>query len=70
MWSNDTYCPEHGVGPVTVSNSGQSDPGVRVSPTTLTIDEGSSDPYQVVLLSEPIWDRADQRFGAVGGRHR
>ena len=53
VWSNDTYCPEHGVGPVTVSNTGQSDPGVRVSPTTLTIDEGSSDPYQVVLLSEP-----------------
>ena len=53
VWSNDTWCPEHGVGPVTVSNSGQSDPGVRVSPTALTIDEGSSDPYQVVLLSEP-----------------
>ena len=53
VWSNDTYCPEHGVVPVTVSNSGQSDPGVGVSPTTLTIDEGSIDPYHVVLLSEP-----------------
>ena len=53
VWSNDTWCPEHGVGPVTVSNTGQSDLGVRVSPTTLTIDEGSSDPYQVVLLSQP-----------------
>ncbi len=53
VWSNDTYCPEHGVGSVTVSISDQGDPAVSVSPTTMTIDEGSSDPYQVVLLSEP-----------------
>ena len=53
VWSNDTYCPEHGVAPVTVSVSDQGEPGVRVSPTALTLDEGRSGTYDVVLLSKP-----------------
>ena len=53
VWSNNTYCPEHGVAPVTVTVSDQGEPGVRVSPTALTLDEGRSGTYDVVLLSKP-----------------
>ena len=53
VWSNERHCPEHGVVPVTVSTSGRGAPGVRVAPTAMTIGEGLSDPYQVVLLSQP-----------------
>ena len=53
VWSNDTWCPEHGVGSVSVSTRAENDPGVTVSPTTLTVMEGSSDDYDVVLQSQP-----------------
>ena len=61
VWSDSTFCPEHGVGTVTVSisdNGGgnpdpQVDPSVTVSPTTLSFPEGGSDSYTVVLDSPP-----------------
>ena len=56
VWSNNTWCPEHGVAPVTVTVSDESEPGVRVWPTALTVDEGGSNPYDVVLLSKPSGD--------------
>ena len=61
VWSDSTYCPEHGVGTVTVSISDdgggnpdpQVNPSVTVSPTTLSFPEGGSDSYTVVLDSPP-----------------
>ena len=63
VWSNDTHCPEHGVGRVPVSVTdpppiNEADPGVTVSPTSLTVDEGDTngDTYTVVLTSAPSDD--------------
>ena len=61
VWSDSTYCPEHGVGTVTVSISDgggpinpQDDRGVAVSPTSLTVREDTAgQTYRVKLDSQP-----------------
>ena len=57
VWSNDTWCPEHAVGRVTVTTTDERepDPRVRVSPTTLTVTEGDTtgEIYRVRLETQP-----------------
>ena len=62
VWEDDTYCPEHDIGRVTVSISAdgggnpdpQVDPSVTVSPTSLTVREDTAgQAYRVRLDSQP-----------------